>query len=238
MTGKPDDPRVSGAPYVLIVDDSPENRTLAKEQLGFLGYEARAVASAQEAILVCRDVMPALILMDCQLGGIDGFRATALIRRISKGADVPILALTAETKAEVEAKCRVAGMNGVIQKPASLALLACEIDELLGPRSARGDMASDPDGRGAERAEIIGIFLERLDGRLERIRTAVAAGYSYQVSAGAHALRSAASVIGDAWVMAACSDLETSAEQGLDSADRIVADLLAAADALRETLTL
>jgi CheY-like chemotaxis protein len=58
-----------------------------------------------------------LILMDCHMPHMDGFEATAAIRALDQGADVPIVAVTASAFAEDRERCRRAGMNGYIAKP-------------------------------------------------------------------------------------------------------------------------
>lgn len=60
----------------------------------------------------------ALILMDVPMPGMDGLEATRRIRQLERGADVPIVAMTVSAFADDELRCRQAGMNDFIGKPA------------------------------------------------------------------------------------------------------------------------
>ena len=104
---------------ILVVEDNPVVRMLTQKQLSVLGYTSEAVATGEEAVQ--RDSGDiALILMDIGLPGIDGTRATQLIRERElkeQRKRVPIVALTAHSDKQV---CILAGMDDFLQKPARL----------------------------------------------------------------------------------------------------------------------
>lgn len=58
-----------------------------------------------------------LIFMDCHMPVMDGFDATAEIRRVAPSSRVPIVAVTASVAKEDHDRCRLVGMNQIITKP-------------------------------------------------------------------------------------------------------------------------
>ena len=55
-----------------------------------------AASTGRQAIEYCRRQLPDLVIMDVQMPGMSGLQATGAIRALPGGADVPILALTAQ----------------------------------------------------------------------------------------------------------------------------------------------
>lgn len=110
---------------VLAVDDNRVNLEVAKGMLEDLGIEEiSCVESAYDAIDLLqgssRDSAFDLVLMDCQMPGMDGYQATRLIRSGSAGKyyiDMPIVALTANAMKGDREKCLAAGMNDYLPKP-------------------------------------------------------------------------------------------------------------------------
>jgi CheY-like chemotaxis protein len=111
---------------VLVAEDNPVNQEVALAMLTQLGCQAELVANGQEAVEAVARTRYDLILMDCQMPVLDGFAATAAIRRqeqaISQPA-VPIMALTANVIKGFREQCLAAGMNDYLSKPFSQAQL-------------------------------------------------------------------------------------------------------------------
>ena len=118
---------VSGAPLaggrVLVVEDNPVNRELAVKMLGRLGFEAAVAVDGAEGIARFRAEGDRfdLILMDCQMPGVDGFTATTEIRKLEAargdGSRIPIVALTANAMVGDRESCLQAGMDDFLSKP-------------------------------------------------------------------------------------------------------------------------
>jgi CheY-like chemotaxis protein len=83
------------AAKILLVDDRPENLLALEAILSGLGHELLTAASGEEALkrLLNEDV--AVILLDVQMPGMDGFETAAHIKQRERTRDIPILFLTA-----------------------------------------------------------------------------------------------------------------------------------------------
>ena len=106
-----------------MVEDHPTNRLVLLAQLERLGYQARAVAGGVEALEALRNGKYHLVLMDCQMPGMDGFEATRRIRQ-SGSPRVPIVAVTAHAMAGDRERCIRDGMDDYLSKPVELRSLA------------------------------------------------------------------------------------------------------------------
>lgn len=118
---------------ILVADDSPVNQKVAVLQLKSLGLMARAVSSGEEAVQEAKSGAYALVLMDCQMPGMDGYQATKTIRKSEKGKDkhIPIIALTGSADAEGREKCLESGMDDMLIKPVAPNKLMEVIDRFL-----------------------------------------------------------------------------------------------------------
>lgn len=110
-----------GHPLVLVVDDSPVNRILASEMLSSMGIETLLAADGAEALALACELRLDLILMDLQMPVLDGFAATAQIRRFERENSrprVPVVAYTSNLQSGVFSHLRECGFLAVLAKPA------------------------------------------------------------------------------------------------------------------------
>jgi two-component system cell cycle response regulator DivK len=102
---------------ILIVEDNPANMKLATFVLQSAGYTVLSATNAEVGMALARDALPALILMDIQLPGIDGLKATELLKQAAETRAIPVIALTALAMKGDEERIRAAGCDGYIAKP-------------------------------------------------------------------------------------------------------------------------
>ncbi len=110
---------------VLIADDDPANLKVTRLQVERLGYPVDTAENGAEAVAAVRQGDYHLVLMDCQMPTMNGLIATAEIRRIRSGSCYPVIvAVTAEAGREWQQRCRLAGMDEVLEKPVRTHVLA------------------------------------------------------------------------------------------------------------------
>jgi two-component system, cell cycle response regulator len=121
----------SGA-TILIVEDNPLNLELATDLLTAEGYSIHQARSGEEGVRVALAELPALILMDLRLPGMDGFAALRGIRGNPRTAQIPVVALTAQAMNGDKEAVLAAGFNGYISKPIDTRTFCQTIARLLG----------------------------------------------------------------------------------------------------------
>ncbi|MDH4065151.1 MAG: response regulator, partial [Acidobacteriota bacterium] len=105
-------------PVVLVVDDTPEGRTLLRTHLQGTGeYRVLVAANGRDAVAMFETHRVSLILLDMEMPVMDGYAAATAIRRHPDGAHVPIIAVTGHTGEAENARCLRAGCSSVIEKP-------------------------------------------------------------------------------------------------------------------------
>ena len=102
---------------VLLVEDEPINREVVTCLLEAAGLRVDTAEDGLAAVAQAARQPPDLILMDMQMPLLDGLEATRRIRGTASGADVPIVALTANAFAQDQAQCLAAGMDDFVAKP-------------------------------------------------------------------------------------------------------------------------
>mgnify|MGYP000725032526 CR=1 FL=1 len=128
---------------VLVVDDNAVNRMLQTMLLEQWGHQPDAADGGGEAVAMALGDRWDLILMDCQMPGVDGFTATRLIRS-SQAVDAQawVVGLSADARVEARSEALAAGMDDFITKPLRPAAFLQTLQRRREGRSGRTDTDS------------------------------------------------------------------------------------------------
>ncbi|WP_343624073.1 ATP-binding protein [Roseateles puraquae] len=102
---------------ILLAEDNPVNQEVAVALIGSAGLVVDVAADGQQAVDMVKTGHYALVLMDVQMPVMDGLDATRAIRALPEGAQLPILAMTANAFDEERQRCLDAGMDDHVAKP-------------------------------------------------------------------------------------------------------------------------
>jgi signal transduction histidine kinase/CheY-like chemotaxis protein len=189
--------RLSGS--VLVAEDGADNQVLIKMLLHGYGLSVAVVADGRAAIAraldAARNGAPFdVVLMDMQMPVVDGYMATAELRKA--GYDKPIVALTAHAMAGERVRCLACGCNDYVRKPIERAELLAALARIL--------PASAPDDDGPLQSSLVDAtlqplierFVRRLPDRVTALRVESRAPASDRLLLLVHQLRGAAGGFG------------------------------------------
>ncbi len=119
---------------VLLVEDNPVNQGVILKVLSKLGMRCETAADGEEAVRLCQQQRYDMVFMDCQMPVMDGYEATAQIRKLENEGQrlpMPIIAMTANAMEGDREKCLDAGMDDYLPKPVSLEQLRNTVRDWL-----------------------------------------------------------------------------------------------------------
>lgn len=231
---------------VLVVDDSEVNREVARETLERLEVTVAVAEDGLEAVERVSSEAYDLVLMDGSMPKLDGFEASARIRRMEAETGRPrtlIYALTAHVVGAAADAWRGAGMDGVVHKPFTLSDLAAILEQRLPERRIAALQAEPSSASLVERDDLFDIstraeltamgdaFVERVQAlyrdnaplRLDELETAGGSGDLQAAGRAAHALKSMSLSLGAKAVADLASRIEHDARGAALDADDLVA---------------
>ncbi len=220
--------------HVLVADDSPTNRHLAKSLLVKRGHTVVTANDGYEAVAEWEKGELDLILMDVSMPECDGLEATGVIREREAGIGehrIPIIALTAHAMDGDRERCLQAGMDAYVSKPFNADELFATMASLARPpepaESTAEDVAS-PDRAALDRraalervegnrellAEMVGLFVEEYPAAADAIAAGLEEGDLEAVASAAHRVRGNLATFGAQTASAAAAEVEAMARAG------------------------
>ncbi|MET3134649.1 two-component system sensor histidine kinase/response regulator [Oxalobacteraceae bacterium GrIS 1.11] len=220
---------------VLLAEDNPVNIEVAKAMLDSLGLEVRCAHDGEQALRAAQGEDFDLVLMDCQMPVMDGFAATAEIRRHElqggRSRVLPIIAITANALQGDREACLAAGMDDYLSKPFTQQQLAHTIarwiplpraatvhhDEAAPPAAPRNIInrhaldnirALSATGGAALLQRVIHAYVDDTPQHLHSLRLAIEALNAGGIRKSAHSLKSSSANVGADALAQLCKEME------------------------------
>jgi DNA-binding NtrC family response regulator len=102
-------------PLVLVVDDEPSHSALVRRWLEHAGYQVEEARSGASCLGMLDNILPAVILLDIHMAGIDGFEVVETLKR--RQSDVPVVMLTGDAGVSQVVRAMQAGAWDYVTKP-------------------------------------------------------------------------------------------------------------------------
>ncbi len=245
--GKPIDEPLT----VLVVDDEPVTREVARIMIGKAGHRALTAASGETALTLLGRQRVDVVLLDMHMTGIDGIDTARAIRAMAAIAQPEIVALTADVSPETMRRLRQAGLGTILSKPATSASL---LQALGRGRKRRGrvpgvtlrtDSAVDRgflDQQesligGSRLGELFALFATVSEAQIAALHEALGAADRKAVERAAHQFASSASALGLGQAVSQAAAIEAAAAGApLDELSDAVARLAQARSEALESL--
>ncbi len=198
---------------VLVAEDNAVNQQVVLEMLALLGYDAEVARDGAEALAALQRRSFSVVLMDCQMPGVDGYAAAAEARlRESAGQRTPIIAVTAHAMEGDRERALAAGMDDYLTKPLTVDRLAVALKRWARPsdreasKMDRADATVDSSVRRSRR--VLELSLRHLAPSVELILRAGERRDAEAIRAAAHRLKGTCVSIGAHPLAALCERIE------------------------------
>src|SRR5438552_8154998 len=139
---------------ILYIEDNRENRMLVRAVLEAAGYTLVEAEDGLAGIEAAIREEPALILLDINLPGVDGYEIVAILKSFPNLASTPVIAVTAYAMQGDRQRTLVAGCDGYIQNPIDVHAFPRQVAEFLGGKRERVEGRDE------------GVYLRELNQRL------------------------------------------------------------------------
>ena len=219
-------PRVDRPPLaILVVDDHPINREVARAKLHRLGHAVDLANDGPDAILAVSKKRYDVVLMDLSMPGMGGIEATQRILEGSAAGQAPhVVAMTASVFEADREACRRAGMRDFLGKPIDAAQLDTVLRRVAEERAIAAPVLSTEALAKVQHIQVPGepgffkqlcqIFGADARARLSRMEDAHQRGDADDLRAEAHVLRSASATLGATEMADLCGRIEAAAMDG------------------------
>ncbi|WP_363318187.1 ATP-binding protein [Nostoc sp. NMS4] len=222
---------------ILVTEDNLVNQKIALKQLQSLGYSADIAANGKEALQLLEKIPYDLILMDCQMPILDGLETTKQIHRcqessFASGRRPVVIAMTANAMKQDKQMCLDAGMDDYLSKPVMKENLAATLEhwgnvifrakEIAGTEQKVSTTDADSvnlpidwerlhqlsENNPEFELELLQIFVEDIQPRLEVIKIAIADYDFEQIALQCHQIKGSSANMGVTTMHLAAEKLE------------------------------
>lgn len=216
---------------VLLAEDNLVNQKLAVGVLSRQGHEVTVASDGRKAVDLWQAETFDVVLMDVQMPELDGFEATAEIRRreADTNAHIPIIAMTAHAMKGDRERCLASGMDEYLSKPIRLRDITEMLAKMCGNETARNQCkpeqaASVATINWADALESVGddeellfevaaTFIDDLPRIHKRLEAAVAESNAEELRQAAHSLKGALMFLGGTPAFESARDMELAARK-------------------------
>ena len=224
--------RTAAGSRILVTDDNLVSQQVTRLLIEKLGYVVETASNGVEAVQAASRGDFALILMDCQMPVMDGYTATAEIRRV-EGAErhTPIVAFTASAGLRGRERCLQSGMDDFLEKPVNRDELLAAFDRWIsrsGPSVTQEGTAVRPEAPDSIDQAVLTTLeeelgldvlnhmiecqLEQVDASLERMEEWAAVDRVADVIGEAHRLKGGSLTLGFVGLGSLAASVEDEAE--------------------------
>jgi len=236
----PPPPQLEGI-QVLLVEDDELNQVVAQKLLELYGIHVTLAKNGLEAVEAVNHQSFDLVLMDIQMPKLDGYQATAAIRKDTQFKDLPIVAMTAHAMANEREKCLAAGMDDHLSKPFKVAQLKQLLTKWISSKrlsTPNAVEATERDLQESSETEIrdnlerlvaymgeesaltpLDTVLNLLPGRLEKLTTALTTSDWETTKRQAHSLKGSLNVYGSKRLAKLLAQIEKKDDLHLEAAN-------------------
>jgi CheY-like chemotaxis protein/HPt (histidine-containing phosphotransfer) domain-containing protein len=227
---------------LLVAEDNPVNRAVIGKLLDTLGLVVTFATDGENAWELLQAERFGLLMTDCHMPGLDGYGLTRRLRQAEtdggRAGRLPVLALTADARPEIDDQCRAVGMDGVLMKPLDRDAIDAAITRLL-PSAVALRQRTEPapadtppapakvvsDGTidfamleatfGSARARsMLGLFVTSVRPYIDTLDQALASGALQDGFHAAHAAKGSALLIGAKDLAEVCGAIEAALRDG------------------------
>ncbi len=123
---------------ILVIEDNAANLELMSYLLQAFGHAVITATDGEQGEAIARDRLPALILCDLHLPGIDGFEVARRLKKAPPCSGIPLVAVTAFAMVGDRDKILTQGFDGYIAKPIDPETFVEQVETFLGGIGSRG----------------------------------------------------------------------------------------------------
>ncbi|WP_340123829.1 hybrid sensor histidine kinase/response regulator [Methylobacter svalbardensis] len=223
------------AARILLVEDNPVNQEVALAMLQGIGCSVEIAHNGREALQAVETKPYDLVLMDCMMPEMDGYAATAEIRRHQNAGHLPhfpIIALTANAIEGDREKCLIAGMDDYLAKPfkaeslrrlvklwvktattvsADVAEPVITAEAVINEAALKAICTLDPNGGNELLHRIITLYLSNASTLLQSLEQAWSTGELDAIRSASHTLKSSSNQVGAHGLAELCREVENEA---------------------------